>query len=198
MDFAPLPRRAGHLRGDRRLQTRMGIAHHQPHPAQAALLQAPQEVLPALQALAGDHIDGDHFAHAVLADRIDDDDRLAHDVVFQADLLVERVEHQKGYRLASGRSRDAGARPSSSAHRSLTCDFEIDAMPEARKSFSTLQVETPAWTASWTTAISARSLRDERASRKPGTYPPERTFGIAKSIVPRRVSKRRERVPLLR
>src|SRR3954451_2688206 len=68
--------------------------------------------------------------------------------------------------------------------------------PSCSTTRSTLRVETPLTYASWTTATSACSAR-RRGSRKLGKYPgPERSFGIASSIAPTRVSQLRSRYPL--
>src|SRR3954451_21569482 len=67
--------------------------------------------------------------------------------------------------------------------------------PSCSTTRSTLRVETPLTYASWTTATSACSAR-RRGSRKLGKYPgPERSFGIASSIAPTRVSHTRSRYP---
>jgi hypothetical protein len=68
-----------------------------------------------------------------------------------------------------------------------TSDFDTPSKPSALISSSTFRVETP-WTyASWTTANNACSAR-RRGCSNVGKYVPGRTFGIASSIVPTRVS----------
>jgi hypothetical protein len=76
-----------------------------------------------------------------------------------------------------------------------TSDFERPSMPRARTKSSTFRVETPCTYASCTTASSPCSAR-RRGCSKDGKYVPGRTFGIANSMVPTRVSQVRVRYPL--
>jgi hypothetical protein len=67
-------------------------------------------------------------------------------------------------------------------------------MPRASTRSSTRRVLTPATHASWTTLRRARSAR-RRGSSRLGKYEPSRTLGMARPIVPTRVSQRRSRYP---
>src|SRR6185437_7349519 len=77
----------------------------------------------------------------------------------------------------------------------LTGDLLSPVTPRDAASFSTRRVETPSRYDVATTEASARSAR-RRCSRNDGKYDPARSFGIASSIVPARVSHSRRRYPL--
>src|SRR4029077_8740423 len=96
---------------------------------------------------------------------------------------------------SSGRFRKLSTTSSSSAAITLTCDLDRPVTPREAASFSTRRVDTPSRYDVATTEASARSAR-RRCSRNAGKYDPARSFGIASSIVPARVSHSRRRYPL--
>src|ERR671912_1507555 len=100
-----------------------------------------------------------------------------------------------GYSVVSGRVRKASTSGSSSPQIRDTSDLDTPSSPSAFISSSTFRVETPCTYASWTTASSACSAR-RRGCSNDRKYVPGRTFGIASSIVPTRVSHVRIRYPL--
>jgi hypothetical protein len=97
---------------------------------------------------------------------------------------------------SSGRERNASTCSSNSRAMIETCDFDSDVTPRDCTSFSTRRVDTPSKYEVATTLTSARSARVRRSNNHSGKYDPERSFGIATSIVPARVSKSRCRYPL--
>ena len=148
-----------------------------------ALVVAGGELEPEDPALAGRrHPDRDEGGHA-------------HDPARLADLDVRRVEQEVRVALVGERAApeggdlgvERGADPAdlAPAH---------EAMPRASTRSSTRRVLTPATYASWTTERRARSAR-RRGSSRLGKYEPSRTLGIARPIVPTRVSQRRSRYP---
>ena len=96
---------------------------------------------------------------------------------------------------SSGRFRKPSTSSSSSAAIADTCDLDRPVTPREAASFSTRRVETPSRYDVATTEASARSAR-RRCSRNDGKYDPDRSFGMASSIVPARVSHSRRRYPL--
>jgi hypothetical protein len=66
-------------------------------------------------------------------------------------------------------------------------------MPNVATSFSIRRAETPSRYEVATTDTSAASARRRRSSSQSGTYDPDRSFGIASSMLPARVSHRRVR-----
>ena len=96
---------------------------------------------------------------------------------------------------SSSRFRNPSTSSSSSAAIADTCDLDRPTTPREAASFSTRRVETPSRYDVATTEASARSAR-RRCSRNAGKYDPCRSFGIASSIVPARVSHSRRRYPL--
>src|SRR5689334_5324246 len=104
--------------------------------------------------------------------------------------------HTKAYGpRSSGRLRKPSTSSSSSAAIADTCDLDRPTTPREAASFSTRRVDTPSRYDVATTEASARSAR-RRCSRNDGKYDPVRSFGMASSIVPARVSHSRRRYPL--
>jgi len=89
---------------------------------------------------------------------------------------------------SSGRFRNTSTSSSSSAAIADTCDLDRPATPREAASVSTRRAGTPSrYDVATTTEASARSAR-RRCSRNDGKHDPVRSFGIASSIVPARVS----------
>jgi hypothetical protein len=97
---------------------------------------------------------------------------------------------------SSGRDRKLATISSSSAAITLTCDLLSFVTPRDSASFSTRRVLTPSRQEVATTVASARSARRRRSSSHSGKQLPCRSFGIASSTVPARVSHSRRRQPL--
>ena len=92
---------------------------------------------------------------------------------------------------ARGRVRNAVTCSSRSWAIRETCDFDKLVIPNVATSLSIRRVETPSRKQVATTEINADSARLRRSSSQSGKYDPSRSFGIATSIVPARVSRSR-------
>jgi hypothetical protein len=94
---------------------------------------------------------------------------------------------------SNGRCRNASTWASRCAAISDTCDFDSCATPSCSTSFSTRRVDTPNKYEVATTLTRACSARRRCCRSQSGKYEPVRSFGIASSTVPARVSHSRAR-----
>jgi hypothetical protein len=107
-------------------------------------------------------------------------------------LCVSASNHTNVYGPASsGRLRNVSTWASSCLAISDTCDSGSPVMPRVSASFSTRRAGTPGRQEVATTEISVCSARRRRSSSQSGKYEPVRSFGIASSSVPARVSHAR-------
>jgi hypothetical protein len=112
-------------------------------------------------------------------------------------LTVNASHHTNVYGPASsGRLRNASTCASRYCAISETCDLDRRAMPSCSTSFSSRRVDTPSRYAVATTETRACSARRRCCSNQSGKYEPDRSFGIASSTVPARVSHSRGRYPI--
>ena len=94
---------------------------------------------------------------------------------------------------SNGRDRNASTCSSRLLAISETWLFDSCAIPSWATSFSTRRVDTPNRYEVATTETRACSARRRRSSSHSGKYDPDRSFGIASSTLPARVSQSRNR-----
>jgi len=141
-----------------------------------------------------DDVDTKDFSLPVGIDRSRDQGVHVHRPPALTDLLGQRVDPHEGVR--AGVKRPVAKRGGLGVEALAISDtwlFDSRLTPSCSTSFSTRRVLTPSKYDVATTLINASSARRRRSNNQSGKYEPDRSFGIANSIVPARVSHSRAR-----
>ena len=193
---APLPSGPGQHGRDRVHQPGVVVAGHQLHPGQAAGGQAAQERQPPRAVLGAGHVEAEDLPAPVRVDAGRDQAVHVHRAAALADLLGQRIDPHE-------RVRPAVQRPVPEAVDELVqlrghrADLRLGQAGDPEGSGQLLHP--PGGDPQQVRRghhRGQRPLGPPRCSRNPGKYDPARSFGIASSIVPARVSHSRRRYPL--
>ena len=92
--LAALPRPALEVLPDRVHQATMIVAGDEPHPVQAAVLEAPEETVVRRFSLGVRHVDREQLAQAVLPDALHHQHALADELTSNAHVLVASIDDQ--------------------------------------------------------------------------------------------------------
>ena len=194
---AALPRGPGQHGGDRVHQPGVVVAGHQLDAGQAAGGQAAQERQPARAVLGAGHVDAEDLPAPVGVDAGRDQAVHVHRAAALADLLGQRVDPAERVRPAVQRPVPEGLHQLVQL-RGHRADLRLR---QARRRRGRRRASPPAGSrrpaGSWSPRPRPAPARPGGgAPGSPGSTTPDRSLGMASSIVPARVSHSRRRYPL--